>query len=79
MASFLFGEPFDGERFAAATRMCALDADFSAFPAADLTELGERGLKSEISSLLVDKSSLEARINSLISSRAGEHADLTSV
>jgi hypothetical protein len=34
--------------------------------------LGERGLKSEISSLLVDKSSLEARINSLISSRAGE-------
>jgi hypothetical protein len=33
---------------------------------------GERCLKSEISSLLVEKSSLDARINTLISSRAGE-------
>ena len=33
---------------------------------------GERGLKSEVSSLLVEKSQLEARINSLISARAGE-------
>jgi hypothetical protein len=33
---------------------------------------GERCLKSEISSLLVEKSSLDARINTLISNRAGE-------
>ena len=33
---------------------------------------GERGLKSEVSRLLVEKSQLEARINSLISARAGE-------
>ena len=41
--------------------------------------LGERSLKSEISSLLVEKSTLEARINTLISSRAGEKQTLTSL
>ena len=41
--------------------------------------LGERGLKSEISSLLVEKSQLEARINSLISARAGEKQTLASL
>ena len=41
--------------------------------------LGERGLKSEISSLLVEKSQLEARINSLISARAGEKQTVSSL
>ena len=41
--------------------------------------LGERGLKSEISSLFVEKSQLEARINSLISARAGEKQTLSSL
>lgn len=36
-------------------------------------------MKSEISSLLVEKSTLEARINSLISSRAGEKQTLSSL
>ena len=40
---------------------------------------GERGLKSEISSLLVEKSGLESRINSLISARAGEKQTLNSL
>ena len=40
---------------------------------------GERGLKSEISSLLVEKSQLEARINSLISARAGEKQTVSSL
>ena len=34
--------------------------------------LGERSLKSEISNLLVEKSTLDARINSLMASKAGE-------
>lgn len=39
----------------------------------------ERSLKSEISSLLVEKSGLESRINSLISTRAGEKQTLSSL
>ena len=39
----------------------------------------ERGLKSEISSLLVDKSQLEARINGLIKARGDEKQTLSSL
>ena len=41
--------------------------------------VGERSLKSEISSLLVEKSGLEARINNLISTKAVEKQTLTSL
>ena len=44
-----------------------------------LAFFSERSLKSEISSLLVEKSGLESRINSLISTRAGEKQTLSSL
>ncbi len=44
--NILFGAPYDGARFAATLRACALDADVAAWPAGDATELGERGLNA---------------------------------
>mmetsp|Transcript_8958 Transcript_8958/g.12444 ORF Transcript_8958/g.12444 Transcript_8958/m.12444 type:complete len:1272 (+) Transcript_8958:52-3867(+) len=39
-----FGSPYDEERFNYVIEVCALDADLTALPAGDATEVGERGI-----------------------------------
>ncbi|KAJ2722097.1 hypothetical protein GGI07_003539 [Coemansia sp. Benny D115] len=39
-----FGLPFDEEKYEDVIEACALDIDFQALPAGDLTEIGERGV-----------------------------------
>lgn len=42
--NIIFGELMDEERYAATVKACALEADFKALEAGDLTEIGSRGL-----------------------------------
>ncbi|OQV12310.1 Multidrug resistance-associated protein 1 [Hypsibius exemplaris] len=41
--NILFGKPMDQALYQKVIRACALQPDFDSFPAADLTEIGERG------------------------------------
>ena len=40
----VFGQQFDGRRYAACLKACALDSDIALLPNGDLTEIGERGI-----------------------------------
>ena len=40
----VFGQQFDGKRYAACLKACALDSDIALLPNGDLTEIGERGI-----------------------------------
>lgn len=42
--NILFGQPYNNESYNAVIKACALDTDFHAMPAGDLTEVGERGV-----------------------------------
>ena len=41
--NILFGRPFDSKRFKAAVKTCELTPDFAMLPAAEETEIGEKG------------------------------------